>query len=220
MRAFTAPRLRTSTASLLLVAVAAAGCTSHHTAAGLSGSPRPRPVQTHRHRLASPQHFQPARVRHREPCSRADPAHSRSARPYRIGASTLVAASATAFMRSYFAAINAGLTSNFFAVQAFFSPRAGSLPDAVGELDANHGSAGSDQRWCADGRQSRTSGRHSDRGDSGDRADGRGCRPDRRVEWRGRCNEFIQGRFRPATWRIHWRPKVRPGSSWARHRSK
>jgi hypothetical protein len=124
MRAFTAARLMKSTASLLLVAVAAVGCTSHHTAAGLSGvSALPSAssdAAASTGLTAQPSSSQPATASLAPaptvPTPGA-PAPTGSAPP------ASVAASATAFLRSYFAAINAGLTShNFFAVQAFFQP--------------------------------------------------------------------------------------------------
>jgi hypothetical protein len=125
MPAFTAPRLLKSTASLLLVAVATVGCTSHHTAAGLSGVSA-SPSASSDAAASAGQTGQPSPS---QPASTASLAASPTVptpgapAPTGSAPATSVAASATAFVRSYFAAINAGLTShNFFAVQAFFQP--------------------------------------------------------------------------------------------------
>jgi hypothetical protein len=119
MRAFTAARLMKSTVSLLLVAVAAVGCTSHHTAAGLSGvSALPSASGP----TAQPSSSQPASATASLAPAPTVPTPGAPA-PTGSAPPASVAASATAFLRSYFAAINAGLTShNFFAVQAFFQP--------------------------------------------------------------------------------------------------
>jgi hypothetical protein len=126
MRAFTAPRLMKSTASLLLVAVAAVGCTSHHTAAGLSGVSA-LPSATSGTAASNGVSAPPSSSRPASATASLAPAPTlpTPGAPAPTGSAppASVAASATAFLRSYFAAINAGLIShNFFAVQNYFLP--------------------------------------------------------------------------------------------------
>jgi hypothetical protein len=126
MRVSTRRSSFTPIASLVLVAVAAVGCTSHHTAAGLSGvSALPSAssdAAASSGVTAPPSSSQPA------PTSASlaaaptlatpgAPAPSGSA----VAAST--ADSAQAYVRAYFAALNASLTSHSYtALQNFFEP--------------------------------------------------------------------------------------------------
>jgi hypothetical protein len=112
---------------LSLVAVAAVACSSHHSAADLSpvsaaptagASVSPSAAPDSVQPLSSPP---PSAVVSLAP-SPTVPTPGAPA-PTGSAAAPSVSASAAAFLRSYFAAINAGLVSHsFFAVQGFFQP--------------------------------------------------------------------------------------------------
>ncbi len=112
---------------LSLVAVAAVACSSHHSAAGLSPVSAAPSATASVSPSAAPDSVQPSSSQPASPVASLAPSPTvptpGAPAPTGSAAPASVSASATAFLKSYFATINAGLVShNFFAVQGFFQP--------------------------------------------------------------------------------------------------
>jgi hypothetical protein len=115
---------------LSLVAVAAVACSSHHSAADLSPVSAAPTASASVSPSAAPDSVQPSDQPLSSPPSAVvslapSPTVATPGAPAPTGAAVpaAVSASAVAFLKSYFAAINAGLVSHsFFAVQGFFQP--------------------------------------------------------------------------------------------------